>query len=134
MKIAIIDDSELFHLSVVPVLRSFGHDVSAFLVRRAYSIEDPRVVEQRLITGKDPAVIIRSVKEYEPDLLLLDNNLGLGNELEGDYFARELELPIEKIIGISALPQRYCGQHFRGKVAIEEGMASAINRLLEMIK
>lgn len=140
MKIAILEDS--WCVKVIGYLACFyGHEVLTIQASREYegylSAENPDTFSLQQYPGDEdfkkeclkkhftcgnPKVILRTIIEFQPELILLDHFLNI--RLDGDWFAKEirLELPNITVVSISSVDVPYANTSISGKdrMAIDE--------------
>lgn len=117
MKIAILEDG--WCVEVIGYLaRFYAHEVLTIQASREYegylSAENPDTYSlkqypgdedfkkeclKKHFTSGNPQVILRTIIEFQPELILLDHFLNIGPN--GDWFADELRLALPNIIVVS---------------------------------
>ncbi len=121
MRIAIVEDMGWVVESMSRIAKEAGHEVLGVCIEEAPDPCFSKPNDNRVFT-RDLDEAARMVREFQPDMVLIDHDLGLGQELTGRYFAEKLALPVSKCVGISSEhDQCYCcGVWYGSKTRIEE--------------
>jgi len=114
-KVLVIESENdlLAFCSMVRITRDAGYEVLGIIVGNKHS------PDAGIVCTADQAKIIESVRSFEPDVVLLEHDLGLGPHLTGRYFVRQLGLRPEVLVGTSIYDQGYCGREMHDKNRLE---------------
>jgi hypothetical protein len=109
-RILIIDDDIHVIKKMAEIAKKAKYEVLAIFV------EEKSMEVKGLTRETKPERIIELAQLFNADIVLLDHDLCLNSPFSGEYFAREMAVPKEKLVGISSvIDQTYCNRQWRDK-------------------
>lgn len=107
MRIVVIEDSLKVIENLRELIEGAGHHLQGIVVDRCWENKDAYV---GYTCCWRPEQVQQAIQELQPDLILLDHNLG--THFSGETLARDMGVPKEKLFGISSdfkVQKDYCG-------------------------
>lgn len=115
-KILIVESDRVALCAMIRIARDSSREVKGILFGENHACAH----DDNILCTNNPMQAIAFIRSFNPDVTFLEHDLGLGSHLTGRYFAHELGLRRETLVGISIHDQSYCGHMMHDKKRLEQ--------------